>query len=62
MPSKSVGQHNLMEAVADSNAFANKVGIKRSVGKQFIKADKKGNALKHAPNGMEPIKVPNKGK
>jgi len=40
MPSKSKKQHNLMEAVAHSPAFAKKVGIKQSVGKEFAKADK----------------------
>ena len=40
MPSKSKAQHNLMEAVAHNPAFAKKVGIKQSVGKEFAKADK----------------------
>jgi hypothetical protein len=40
MPSKSKKQHNLMEAVAHSPAFAKKVGIKQSVGKDFVAADK----------------------
>jgi hypothetical protein len=40
MPSKSKKQHNLMEAVAHSPAFAKKVGIKQSVGKDFAAADK----------------------
>lgn len=40
MPSKSKAQHNLMEAVAHSPAFAKKVGIKQSVGKDFAAADK----------------------
>jgi hypothetical protein len=40
MPSKSAKQHNLMEAVAHSPAFAKKVGIKQSVGKEFAAADK----------------------
>lgn len=40
MPSKSKAQHNLMEAVAHSPAFAKKVGIKQSVGKDFAEADK----------------------
>jgi hypothetical protein len=40
MPSKSKKQHNLMEAVAHSPAFAKKVGIKQSVGKEFAAADK----------------------
>ena len=40
MPSKSKKQHNLMEAVAHNKAFAKKVGIPQSVGKDFAKADK----------------------
>ena len=40
MPSKSKAQHNLMAAVAHSPAFAKKVGIKKSVGAEFIAADK----------------------
>jgi len=50
MPSKSPAQHRLMEAVAHSPAFAKKVGISQSVGKEFAKADegkkfKKGGGL-----------------
>lgn len=40
MPSTSKKQHNLMEAVAHSPAFAKKVGIKQSVGQDFATADK----------------------
>lgn len=40
MPSVSKKQHNLMEAVAHSPAFAKKVGIKQSVGQDFATADK----------------------
>jgi len=40
MPSKSKKQHNLMEAVAHSPAFAKKVGIKQAVGEEFAAADK----------------------
>jgi hypothetical protein len=40
MPSSSKKQHNLMEAVAHNKAFAKKVGIKQSVGKDFAEADK----------------------
>ena len=40
MPSKSKAQHNLMEGVAHSAAFAKKVGIPMSVGKDFVTADK----------------------
>jgi hypothetical protein len=40
MPSKSKAQHNLMAAVANNPAFAKKVGIKKSVGEEFLQADK----------------------
>jgi len=40
MPSKSKAQHNLMAAVAHNAAFAKKVGIPQSVGKDFNEADK----------------------
>jgi hypothetical protein len=40
MPSKTLKQHKFMEAVANSPAFAKKVGIKQSVGKDFAAADK----------------------
>jgi hypothetical protein len=40
MPSSSKKQHNFMAAVAKNPAFAKKVGIKQSVGEDFIKADK----------------------
>ena len=39
MPSKSPNQHRLMEAVAHNPAFAKKVGIPQSVGKEFSAAD-----------------------
>lgn len=45
MPSVSKKQHNLMAAVANNPAFAKKVGIKQSVGKEFVAADK-GKKLK----------------
>ena len=40
MPSTSRKQHNFMEAVAHNPAFAKKVGVPQSVGKEFSKADK----------------------
>ena len=40
MPSSSKKQHNLMEGVAHSAAFAKKVGIPQKVGKDFAQADK----------------------
>jgi hypothetical protein len=40
MPSTSKKQHNFMEAVAHNAAFAKKVGVPQSVGKDFSTADK----------------------
>ena len=40
MPSTSKKQHNFMEAVAHSPAFAKKAGVPQSVGQEFSKADK----------------------
>ena len=40
MPSTSKKQHNFMAAIAKNPAFAKKVGIKQSVGEDFLKADK----------------------
>ena len=40
MPSTSKKQHNFMAAVAKNPAFAKKVGIKQSVGEEFLQADK----------------------
>jgi hypothetical protein len=40
MPAKSAKQKKLMDAVAHNSAFAKKVGIPQSVGKDFSKASK----------------------
>ena len=40
MPSTSKKQHNFMKAVANNPAFAKKVGVPQSVGKDFSTADK----------------------
>ena len=39
MPSRSQAQHNLMAMVANNPQAAKRVGIPRSVGEEFIKAD-----------------------
>jgi hypothetical protein len=59
MPSKSKAQHNLMAAVANNPSFAKKVGIKKSVGEEFMKADKSkkfgsGGALKAVDSSDNP--------
>jgi hypothetical protein len=40
MPSVSKKQHNFMAAVAKNPSFSKKVGVKPSVGEEFLKADK----------------------
>ena len=40
MPSASKKQHNFMAAIAHNPAFAKKVGVPQSVGKDFNEADK----------------------
>jgi hypothetical protein len=52
MPSTSKKQHNFMAAIAHNPAFAKKVGVPQSVGKDFNKADKgktfkEGGLMKH---------------
>jgi hypothetical protein len=62
MPSTSKKQHNFMEAVAHSPAFAKKVGVPQSVGKDFSAADKGRNFVKggdmkgYASGGMPMVK------
>ena len=53
MPSTSKKQHNFMAAVAKNPAFAKKVGVPRSVGEEFLTADKgkkfkEGGTMKHS--------------
>jgi hypothetical protein len=40
MPSSSKKQHDFMEAIANNKAFAKKVGVPQSVGRDFASADK----------------------
>ena len=58
MPSSSKKQHNFMAAVANNPAFAKKVGVPQSVGKDFNQADKgrkfsKGGDMKHEDVKMD---------
>jgi hypothetical protein len=58
MPSSSKKQHNFMEAVAHSPAFAKKAGVPQTVGKDFASADKgrkfsKGGDMKHEDVKMD---------
>lgn len=53
MPSVSKKQHNFMAAVANNPKFAKKAGVPRSVGEEFLTADKgkkfrEGGAMKHS--------------
>jgi len=40
VPSQTKRQHNFMAAVANNPAFAKRVGVPASVGREFMKADK----------------------
>jgi len=57
VPSVSKKQHNFMAAVANNPAFAKKAGVPRSVGEEFMKADKgkkfqKGGEMKESKKMM----------
>jgi hypothetical protein len=59
MPSKSKKQHNLMALVANDPKAAKRLGIKKSVGEEFMKADKSkkfgsGGALKATDSSENP--------
>ena len=60
MPSTSKKQHNLMAAVANNPAFAKKVGIPQSVGREFNKADK-GKTFKEGGTMKKMVKKMNDG-
>ena len=51
MPSSSKKQHNFMAAIAHNPAFAKKVGVPQSVGKDFSNADK-GKTFKKGGDTM----------
>jgi hypothetical protein len=53
MPSVSKKQHNFMAAIAHNPAFAKKVGVPQSVGKDFNQADK-GRKFKEG-GAMKPV-------
>lgn len=52
MPSKSPAQARLMAGAAHSAAFAKKVGVPMSVGKEFNKADARTGILKKKKKSM----------
>jgi hypothetical protein len=51
MPAKSAKQERFMQAVAHNPAFAKKVGVPQSVGKEFTKAD--GGSMKESKAMMK---------
>ena len=51
MPSTSKKQHNFMAAIANNPAFAKKVGVPQSVGRDFSNADK-GKTFKKGGDTM----------
>jgi hypothetical protein len=51
VPSTSKKQHNFMEAIAHNKAFAKKVGVPQSVGREFSNADK-GKTFKKGGDTM----------
>lgn len=58
MPSTSKKQHRFMAAVANNPKFAKQVGVKQSVGEDFMKADKgrkfaKGGLTRHEDEAMD---------
>ena len=53
MPSVSKKQHNFIAAVAKNPNFAKKVGIPRSVGEEFLTADK-GKTFKEGGTMKKP--------
>ena len=57
MPSTSKKQHGFMAAVANNPKFAKKVGVSKSVGEEFLNADKgktfkQGGTMKKMNPGM----------
>jgi hypothetical protein len=59
MPSVSKKQHGFMAAVANNPKFAKKVGVSKTVGEEFMKADKgrkfkEGGALKQTDAESNP--------
>ena len=62
MPSVSKKQHNLMAAVAKNPAFAKKVGIKQSVGQDFLTADKGKTFKRGGMNAVPSSGIPSSSK
>ena len=67
MPSTSKKQHNFMAMIAHNKDAAKKAGVKQSVGKDFMSADKgkkfaKGGAVRYARGGGIESRGKTKGK
>jgi hypothetical protein len=64
MPSKSKKQHNLMALVANDPKAAKRLGIPKSVGEEFMKADKgkkfKGGGMTDKKDMMQDKKMAKK--
>lgn len=56
MPSKTAKQHRMMAMVANDPAAAKRLGIPRSVGREFMKADK-GRTFKEGGDMAESKKM-----
>jgi hypothetical protein len=54
MPSVSKKQHKFMAAVANNPKFAKKVGVPRSVGEEFLTADK-GKKFRDGGMALKPV-------
>jgi hypothetical protein len=54
VPSVSKKQHNFMAAIANNPKFAKKAGVPKSVGEEFMKADKK-KPVKMSSGGKMPM-------
>jgi hypothetical protein len=61
MPSKSKEQHNFMAAVANNASFAKKAGVPKSVGQEFMQADK-GMKFKGGQQSRPDLQKANKPK
>ena len=57
MPSVSGKQHRLMEMVAHDPAAAKRVGIKQSVGKDFVQADRASGKKFKGKKKLNPHKM-----
>lgn len=61
MPSKSGKQHRLFELVAHNPQAAKRLGIKQSVGEDFVQADKvEGKHFKGKKRKINPHKMSHK--